>query len=204
MPRKLKVYQTAIGFFDLVIAAPSMKAALEAWGAASNLFHQGFAKEVADKATIDAALDKPGIVLRRPVGSDNPFSESVELPDDLAPEERSTRNKVQRALKPKAGNDDAAARRAAAAYEKQRQKEDTKRKRSEEAEAKARERREAAIASFQSKLDNAEREHDVAMADLETERSEIEKRIEAEENRWSEQREKLEAALQKAKTLVVK
>jgi len=31
MVRKLKVYQTSQGFFDLVIAAPSMKAALEAW-----------------------------------------------------------------------------------------------------------------------------------------------------------------------------
>jgi hypothetical protein len=41
MARKLKTYQTSLGFFDLAIAAPSMKAALEAWGADSNLFHQG-------------------------------------------------------------------------------------------------------------------------------------------------------------------
>ena len=39
MARKLKTYQTSLGFFDLAIAAPSMKAALEAWGADSNLFH---------------------------------------------------------------------------------------------------------------------------------------------------------------------
>src|SRR4051812_48074180 len=45
MARKLKTYQTSLGFFDLAIAAPSMKAALEAWGAGSNLFHQGIAKE---------------------------------------------------------------------------------------------------------------------------------------------------------------
>ena len=30
MARKLKTYQTSLGFFDLAIAAPSMKAALEA------------------------------------------------------------------------------------------------------------------------------------------------------------------------------
>jgi hypothetical protein len=42
MPRKLKTYQTSQGFYDLAIAAPSMKAALEAWRASSNLFHQGF------------------------------------------------------------------------------------------------------------------------------------------------------------------
>jgi hypothetical protein len=45
MPKKLKVYQTSQGFFDLAVAAPSMKAALEAWGTSRNLFHQGFAKE---------------------------------------------------------------------------------------------------------------------------------------------------------------
>ena len=42
---KLKTYQTSLGFFEQAIAAPSMKAALEAWGADSNLFHQGAAKE---------------------------------------------------------------------------------------------------------------------------------------------------------------
>jgi hypothetical protein len=39
MPRKLKTFQTSLGFYDLAIAVPSMKAALEAWGAGSNLFH---------------------------------------------------------------------------------------------------------------------------------------------------------------------
>jgi hypothetical protein len=32
MARKLKSYQTSLGFFDLAIAAPSMKAALESVG----------------------------------------------------------------------------------------------------------------------------------------------------------------------------
>ena len=45
MAKKLKTYETSLGFFDLAIAAPSMKAALEAWGADSNLFHQGAAKQ---------------------------------------------------------------------------------------------------------------------------------------------------------------
>jgi hypothetical protein len=36
MTRKLKSYQTSLGFYDLAIAAPSMKAALEALGAGSN------------------------------------------------------------------------------------------------------------------------------------------------------------------------
>jgi len=42
MRRKLKTFTTSAGFFDLAVAAPSMKAALEAWGSKNNLFHQGF------------------------------------------------------------------------------------------------------------------------------------------------------------------
>src|SRR5918994_1690946 len=66
MARKLRTYQTSLGFFDLAIAAPSMKAALEAWGSKTNLFQQGFAKETNDPAIVAATLAKPGVVLRRP------------------------------------------------------------------------------------------------------------------------------------------
>jgi hypothetical protein len=77
--RKLKTYQTSLGFFDQAIAAPSMKAALEAWGAESNLFHQGAAKESDDPNVIAAAMAKPGVVLKRPVGSNEPFGEHSDL-----------------------------------------------------------------------------------------------------------------------------
>ena len=80
MARKLKTYQTSLGFFDLAIAAPSMKAALEAWGADSNLFHQGAAKESADPDVIAAAMKKPGVVLRRPVGSEGSFASMPNYP----------------------------------------------------------------------------------------------------------------------------
>src|SRR5206468_8081116 len=83
MARKLKTYQTSLGFFDLAMAAPSMKAALEAWGADSNLFHQGAAKESNDPEVVAATMAKPGIVLKRPVGSSGPFREHAELPDKL-------------------------------------------------------------------------------------------------------------------------
>jgi hypothetical protein len=73
MARKLKTYQTSLGFFDQAIAAPSMKAALEAWGADSNLFHQGAAKESHDPDIVAATMAKPGVVLRRPVGTDRPM-----------------------------------------------------------------------------------------------------------------------------------
>src|SRR5258708_13548586 len=84
MARKLKTYQTSLGFFDLAMAAPSMKAALEAWGADSNLFHQGAAKESHDPDVIVATMEKPAVVLRRPVGTDRPFSERPDLPTNLA------------------------------------------------------------------------------------------------------------------------
>src|SRR5215204_2688936 len=83
MARKLKTYQTSLGFFDQAIAAPSMKAALEAWGADSNLFHQGAATESHDPDVIATTTAKSGVVLRRPVGTDRPFSEHAELPTDL-------------------------------------------------------------------------------------------------------------------------
>ena len=78
--RKLKTYQTSLGFYDQAVAAPSMKAALEAWGASSNLFHQGAAKETDDPDIVAATMASPGVVLRRPVGSDGPFTEHAALP----------------------------------------------------------------------------------------------------------------------------
>jgi len=73
MARKLKRFQTSLGFYDLAIAAPSMKAALEAWGAGSNLFHQGVAKETDDPDVVAATMSKPGVVLKRPAGSNGRF-----------------------------------------------------------------------------------------------------------------------------------
>jgi hypothetical protein len=69
MPRKLKVYRTAIGFHDAYVAAPSMKAALEAWGTDKNLFARGVAEQVTDPALTRAALARPGEVVRVPRGS---------------------------------------------------------------------------------------------------------------------------------------
>jgi hypothetical protein len=74
MPRKLKTYQTSLGFYDLAIAAPSMKAAL-AWGAGSNLFHQAIAKETDDEDVVSATMAKPGAVIKRPAGSSGRFAE---------------------------------------------------------------------------------------------------------------------------------
>src|ERR1700751_705372 len=91
MARKLKTYQTSLGFFDLAIAAPSMKAALEAWGAGSNLFHQGVARETDDPDVVAATMSKPGVILKRPAGSSGRFAEHSDLPTSVearGPEQR--------------------------------------------------------------------------------------------------------------------
>src|ERR687897_948901 len=101
MAKKLKTYQTSVGFFDLAIAALSMAAALRAWGSKTNLFQQGFAKETDDPAIVAATLAKPGVVLRRPVGSDGAFSEHAKLPKELPIEKVRERPTKPRATKRK-------------------------------------------------------------------------------------------------------
>ena len=81
MPRQLKTYVTTSGFFELAVAAPTMKAALEIWGAGPDLFRRGYAKETNDAATVKAMMAKPGIILRRPVGTNGDFKEHADLPD---------------------------------------------------------------------------------------------------------------------------
>lgn len=63
MPR-LKVFCTTSGFYDSLVAAPSRKAALEAWGAKTDLFSMGAAGLVTDKKLAEKALKRPGEVIR--------------------------------------------------------------------------------------------------------------------------------------------
>ena len=67
--QKLKVFRTPIGFHDAFVAAPSQKAALEAWGADSNIFAQGIAEQVTDPKLMEEPLANPGKVIRRVRGS---------------------------------------------------------------------------------------------------------------------------------------
>src|SRR5258705_4026133 len=80
MARPLKVFQAHLGFYDTAVAAPSKAAALKAWGSRQNLFREGVASETKDPQAVTAALAKPGVVLRRPVGTNAPFSENPGLP----------------------------------------------------------------------------------------------------------------------------
>jgi hypothetical protein len=80
MPRRLKVFETHIGFYEMVVAAPSMKAAAEAWGANPALFRQGFATETRDRKAARAALAQPGKVLKRPFGQKGDFKAEPDAP----------------------------------------------------------------------------------------------------------------------------
>ena len=63
--RQLKVFRTPIGFHDAYVAAPSQKAALEAWGSDHNLFARGEAERVEDPALIEEPLAHPGTVIKK-------------------------------------------------------------------------------------------------------------------------------------------
>src|SRR4051812_38398513 len=82
MPRKLKTYQTSQGFYDLAIAAPSMKAALAAWGTSRNLFHQGFAKESEDAKSLQQQWPSLELFCGGPLGR---ISRSANTPNCRAP-----------------------------------------------------------------------------------------------------------------------
>jgi colicin import membrane protein len=202
MARKLKVFQTSIGFYDLAIAAPSMKAALEAWGADSNLFHQGVAKESKDPDVIAATIAKPGVILRRPVGSDGPFREKAELPTDLGLAEVNGQPQNRRAKpkqKPPRKTDDKATRRAALEYKKAERQRESERRKEEAARAKERQRREQAVAKAQTALETAKREHEGIARAIEAERAAVEKRSQAEDARWETQKQKLDLAVRRAR-----
>jgi colicin import membrane protein len=201
MARKLKTYQTALGFYDLAIAAPSMKAALEAWGAGSNLFHQGVANETDDPDVVAATMSKPGVVLKRPAGSSGRFAEHAGLPTGLGEEGGSKRKEARPPRKvrkaPEIGDQDA--RKAAAEFEREQKRRDAERRKVEAALEKERAQREKAVAKAQAALDEAQREHEARAESLEAERAAIEKRIEAEEARWNTEKDKLTKALRRAR-----
>jgi hypothetical protein len=204
MARKLKTFVTSLGFFDLAIAAPSMKAALEAWGADSNLFHQGAAKESDDPDVVAAAMAKPGLVLRRPVGSNGTYTEHAELPTNLGGAVKPTKSAPQsggrKAKKPPAPPaDKAAERKAALAYEREERRREKERAREEAARQKDRERRQQAVDKAQAALDKAEREHAQKAAAIQAEAKALEKSSQAEDARCDKERDKLQAALRRAR-----
>jgi hypothetical protein len=202
MARKLKTYQTSLGFFDLAIAAPSMKAALEAWGSKSNLFHQGFANEVEDPEIIAATMRKPGVILQRPVGSNGPFKEHADLPTNRSldgPERRSEKPPAKLKKQPAQKVNDKESRKAALKYEKEQRKRASVLRKEEAASAKERERRQNAIDKASVAIEQAKREYDQKVGKIDAERAALEERSQVVDARWLKQKGKLESALRRAR-----
>jgi hypothetical protein len=200
MARKLKTFVTSLGFFDQAIAAPSMKAALQAWGADSNLFHQGVAKQTDDPAIVAATMAAPGVILKRPVGSSGPFKEHADLPTHVgAPAGKRGKARVHRVHKgPKPSTDPAAERKAASAFATEERRRARQRAREEAVRDQERKRRQAAVAKAQRAFDAARGKHEQAAARIHVEMERLEARLKAEGDRWEKERSKLEAALERA------
>jgi colicin import membrane protein len=197
LARKLKSYQTSIGFYDMAVAAPSKKAALEAWGSGSNLFAHGLAKEADDPAVVAATMARPGVVLKRPVGSNGPFKEHAALPKALL--ERASDKPSTKPKQPAPATDDKAERKKAIAFEKELERRQEQR-RIEEAEAeKRRKRREQATAKAEAALAKAKARHDDTVQEIDRERTALDAKSRAEDARWEKERLRLEAALREAR-----
>jgi hypothetical protein len=202
MPKKLKTYVTSLGFFDQAVAAPSMKAALTAWGADSNLFHQGVARESTDTDLIAATMSRPGVVLKRPVGSSGPFRENAALPTQLPADrarDKPSKARAKPGVPPEHKIDDRAARIAALAFERAEKERESQRRKEEAARQREQARRQRAIAEAEAALEKARREHDDRMSAFDAERAAIDKRSQAEEARWEKEREKLKQTLRRAR-----
>jgi hypothetical protein len=62
---QLKVFRTPVGFHDAYVAAPSQKAAIEAWGSGSDVFARGEAERVTDPDLMAEPLARPGVVIKK-------------------------------------------------------------------------------------------------------------------------------------------
>jgi hypothetical protein len=177
---------------------------LEVWGADSNLFHQGAAKESDDPDVIAATMKKPGVVLRRPVGSNGSFSEHAELPTDLGdggrPAKGARKPESRKSTKAAAPPvDKAAERKAALAYEREEERREREQARQEATRQKERERRQQAIDKAQAALDKAKGEHEKRANAIQAEIEALEEKARSENADWDKERERLESALRRVR-----
>ncbi|TKV74153.1 cell envelope biogenesis protein TolA [Bradyrhizobium elkanii] len=206
MSRKLKTFVTSLGFFDRAIAAPSMKAALEAWGADSNLFHQGAAEETDDPDIVAATMAAPGVVLKRPVGSRGAFRERADLPTDVELEDASTKaakakaGKRPKTTQPKRQSDPAAERKAAAAYEREERHRSRQRAKEQAVRDRLRKRRQAAMEKAQRTLDVARERHEERVAQIRAQIEVLENKLRTDDERWKKESSRLEDALKRARS----
>jgi hypothetical protein len=168
MPRQLKVFRTSTGFHDAYVAAPSQKAALEAWGADANLFARGVAEQVTDPALTAEPLKRPGEVIRVSRG-------------DLAAQ-----------LKALGGKKSPSKKKTAAEPEPEDEPKPAKPKKRTPAPSRAR------LDKAEAALEQAEEKHTRERQALEREREAIERKIAELQERSEQEKERLHAARDKA------
>lgn len=200
MPRQLKTFTTSIGFYDLAIAAPSMKAALEAWGSPQNLFHLGLARQTDDPDAVAATMAKPGAVLRRAVGTTDIFRERPEPPTSLAADVLARPQNAKAAKPRKAAKPDNEAQKAAVIqFEKEKAKrqkaharEKAQREKQEAADARDAQRRRMSVDKAKAALETGRERHEAKVKTLED-------KLQAERDRWEKEGKKLMANVRKAR-----
>lgn len=147
-------------------------------------------------------MAKPGVVLRRAIGSTDPFSEQPKLPKNLlrrgekvAPAKGASGSHVA----PTAKTDDKATKAAVVSFAREKRRRDRERERLEVADDRERQRRARAVKKAERDIGEARRKHDAKIKEIEDERSVLDRRLEAEETRWASQKAKLDAALREAR-----
>ena len=157
MPR-LKVFCTTSGFHDQIVAAPSRPAALKAWGAKTDLFSMGVAKQVTDPKLVKKALAKPGEVIRL---NRSGGGEEASAPERARKKPAKPPNRAKLAA-------------AEATLEKLDQQ-----------QAKERDRIDRELADLQRRRDQIEKRHAKARSAAEAKLDEARQRYEAALERWS-------------------
>ena len=164
----LKVFRMPVGFHDVYVAAPSQKAAAEAWGTDTSVFSRKEAELVTDPKLIAEPLASPGKVIKRLRGTEAEQIAALGADEATAPA-KGAKPVAQPKKKPKPRPSRGAVDEAEAAL----------------AEAEARQREE--------RREIAERE-----AALAREREAIEKKQRQERERLEARRDKAEAAYEEA------
>jgi hypothetical protein len=204
MARKLKTYQTSLGFFDQAIAAPSMKAALEAWGADSNLFHQGAAKESHDPDVIAATVATPASFSGARSEPTDLSANTPSCPPILAAADQGKPAASRKAQRPSsvllAPSTRLRSGRPLSPMSESKGRLELERAKEEATRQKERERRQQAVDEAQAALDKAEQGHAKRAAAIEAEVEALEKRSQIEEARWDKEKERLEATLRRARS----
>ena len=198
MAGKLKTFTTTSGFFDLAVSAPSMKAALDLWGAEFNLFTHGFARRTDEASIVAATLAKPGVVLRRPGGTDQAYSEDAEVSLTLPHRKAKASPWRQRTKLAKPANKKAE-RAAALAFEREQKRRDQRARKEEAALQKEGERRDRAMATAEAELEEAEAAHTRTLRDIGKAQAGLDRKAAAEEARWKKEKDRLDDALRRAR-----